>query len=45
METRVQQISRSACAVIGPEGATNFGIVKDTTAALGKNINQFLTAR
>jgi glyoxylase-like metal-dependent hydrolase (beta-lactamase superfamily II) len=28
MESTVQQISRSAYAVIGPEGATNFGIVK-----------------
>ena len=28
MESQIKQVSRSAYAVIGPEGATNFGIVK-----------------
>jgi len=28
MESRIQQIGKSVYAVIGPEGATNFGIVK-----------------
>ena len=36
MESRVQQISRSACAVIGSEGATNFGIVKGHDGGTGK---------
>ena len=30
MESKIHQISKSAYAVIGPEGATNFGIVKAT---------------
>ena len=36
MESAIKQISRSVYAVIGPEGATNFGIVKgsDNSAAL-----------
>ena len=28
MESQIKQISRSMYAVIGPEGSTNFGIVK-----------------
>ena len=36
MESQMKQISRSAYAIIGPEGSTNFGIVKgrDNSAAL-----------
>ena len=36
MESTIKQISRSVYAVIGPEGSTNFGIVKgsDNSAAL-----------
>ena len=36
MESRINQISRSVYAVIGPEGSTNFGIVKgkDNSAAV-----------
>jgi hypothetical protein len=36
MESRVQQISRSACAVIGAEGATNFGIARGHDGGTGK---------
>ena len=28
MESEIKRVSKSAYAVIGPEGATNFGIVK-----------------
>lgn len=38
MESRVQQISRSAFAVIGAEGATNFGIVKGHDGSAGKEL-------
>src|SRR5918995_5463211 len=36
MESQIKQISRSMYAIIGPEGSTNFGIVKgrDNSAAL-----------
>src|SRR6187431_880368 len=36
MKSRIDQISRSVYAVIGPEGSTNFGIVKgnDSSAAV-----------
>lgn len=36
MESEIKQVSRSAYVVIGPEGATNFGIIKggDGSAAL-----------
>jgi len=36
MESALKQISRSVYAVIGPEGSTNFGIVKgsDHSAAI-----------
>src|ERR687897_1492949 len=36
MESQMKQISRSVYAIIGPEGSTNFGIVKgrDNSAAL-----------
>ena len=53
MESTIRKISHAVYAVIGPEGATNFTIVKgnDGSTALGKsrmverNINHFLTGK